>query len=119
MEDQQFVESFLNDFKAKLEIWGVIFLDKRNKNTQALLDLDILPKDREEILRYIQVEDYVEGPLADVIFNRQDLWVFGKELKGQEVYIKITMGSPSRPVICISFHKAEAPLRYHYKKNNK
>lgn len=45
-----------------------------------------------------------------------DLWVFGKDVKGQEVYIKICYGLPNRSTICISFHVAEFPMNYPYKK---
>jgi hypothetical protein len=40
------------------------------------------------------------------------MWVFGKNVKGQEVYIKITLGFPISTTICISFHFAEYPMRY-------
>ncbi len=35
------VEQFLSQFKVKLDIWGIIFLDGREKNMQALADLNI------------------------------------------------------------------------------
>ncbi len=40
------------------------------------------------------------------------MWVFGKDVKGKEVYIKITLGKPNSHTICISFHKAEFPMSY-------
>jgi hypothetical protein len=39
------VESFLNDFKFKMSIYQVVYL-VREKNAQALLDLDITPAKR-------------------------------------------------------------------------
>jgi hypothetical protein len=44
-----------------------------------------------------------------------EMWVFGKNVKGQEVYIKIMLGQPGRSTICISFHIAEHPLNYPFK----
>ena len=41
-----------------------------------------------------------------------EMWVFGKDVKGQEVYIKITLGLPNSSTICISFHIAEHPMTY-------
>ena len=38
---------------------------------------------------------------------------------GQEVYIKISYGMPNRRAICISFHLAEYPMNYPYKKGGK
>ncbi len=115
MASRHDVEVFLNDFRAKLNIWGVLFLDSRGKNTQALLDLDIHPKEREEVIKKIQATDYVDGPTEDVIFNGSDMWVFGKGVNNRELYIKITMGRMGQQVICISFHPSEHPLSYPHK----
>jgi len=43
------------------------------------------------------------------------MWVFGKEVKKKEVYIKISMGIENTNAICISFHIAEYPMKYPYK----
>ena len=40
------------------------------------------------------------------------MWIFGKDVKGKEIYIKITMGSFGNSVICISFHIAEYEMQY-------
>ena len=40
------------------------------------------------------------------------MWVFGKDVKGSEVYIKITLGPPNYRAVCISFHVAEHPMKY-------
>jgi hypothetical protein len=39
-------------------------------------------------------------------------WVFGKDVKGREIYIKIMLGAKNSQTICISFHIAEHPLKY-------
>ena len=41
--------------------------------------------------------------------------VFGKDVKGREVYIKITLGYQNGQTICISFHIAEHPMQYPFK----
>jgi hypothetical protein len=105
------VRSFLQDFKAKLGIWGVVFRDDRGKNVQALLDLDITPVYREQVLRELQVTDYREGPKRETLNGGADMWIFGKTIKGQQVYIKITLGFVGVQVICISFHVAEHPMK--------
>lgn len=38
--------------------------------------------------------------------------VFGKDVNGTEVYIKISMEPPDSHTICISFHTAEDPMSY-------
>jgi hypothetical protein len=40
------------------------------------------------------------------------MWVFGKNVKEKEVYIKITMGAMGGSVICISFHLAQHKIEY-------
>lgn len=107
------VEQFLNDFKQKMEVFDVVFLN-REKNLQALLDLEIVRASRKEMLKELKVTDYYKGPTTDQ-FGNEDLWEFGKSLKSKEVYIKITMGKQSKPVICISFHLAEFKIKYPFK----
>ena len=116
MATMEEVESFLHDFKTKLDIWGVIFRDERNKNAQTLLDLDISAIFRERILKELQIRDYCVGPLKENLYGGADMWIFGKMVKDQEVYIKITLGFSGRQVICISFNLAEHPLKYPLKK---
>ncbi len=110
------VQHFLQDFKTKLGIWGVVFRDDRGKNAQALLDLEITPINREQVLKELQVTDYIEGPKKESLYRGADMWVFGKNIKGREVYIKITLGLVGAKVICISFHIAEQTLKYPLKK---
>ena len=43
------------------------------------------------------------------------MWVFGKTLKKQDIYIKVTMGLPGAQVNCISFHIAEKEINYPFK----
>jgi hypothetical protein len=105
------IKAFLQDFKATLEIWGVVFRDERGKNAKALLDLDITPVYREQVLRELQVADYCEGPKRETLYGGADTWIFGKTIKRQEVYIKITLGFSGAQVICISFHVAEHPMK--------
>ena len=71
---------------------------------------------KEEIVKTIAPEDYSEGPIRNMLNRFGDLWVFGKDVKGQEVYIKICYGLPNHSTICISFHVAEFPMNYPYKK---
>ncbi len=119
MTTQLEIQSFLNDFKAKLGIWGVIFRDDRSKNTQALLDLDITRDERIAALAKLVIEDYCEGPLEEKLYGGQDMWVFGKEIKNKELYIKIALGVNGAKVICISFHVAEHKMSYPLKKLGK
>jgi hypothetical protein len=43
------------------------------------------------------------------------MWVFGKDVKGREIYIKVIISGTTSQTICISFHFAEHPLVYPFK----
>lgn len=112
MATSEQVQTFLQDFKIKFGIWGIVFRDDRGKNAQTLLDLEITPIYREKILKLLEVTDYSSGPKKESLYGGSDMWVFGKIIKGQEVYIKITLGFSGAMVICISFHVADYPMNY-------
>jgi hypothetical protein len=115
MTTKEDVERFLNQFHEKLKIYNIFFRDDREKNTQTLTELEITSNDRIEIIKTIKVEDYSSGPIVDTLNKMGDLWVFGKDVKGNEVYIKISLGYPNSRTICISFHKAEHKMSYPFK----
>lgn len=109
---EQEVEAFLREFKPKFSIWGIIFLH-REKNEEALRALGITPTAREEIIKKIEKDDYSHSVIDETSFG--DMWVFGKDYDGTELYIKISLGLPGSNTICISFHEAEHPLDYPFK----
>ncbi|MBQ3782480.1 MAG: type II toxin-antitoxin system MqsR family toxin [Lachnospiraceae bacterium] len=111
VKTKQEVEQFLSQFGIKFDIWGIFYID-RDKNNEALKALGITPKARDEIVRQLKTDDYVETLSAD-FFN--EMWVFGKDMDGTELYIKIALGQPSSKTVCISFHVAEHPIKYAYK----
>ena len=113
INSEQEVESCMRQLKTKFSLWGIIFLH-RDKNVEALKLLGITPQAREEIIKEIDINDYIET-IQDA-FSFGDMWVFGKDYDGTELYIKISMGSSSNSTICISFHTAEFPLKYAFKK---
>lgn len=108
------VQSFLDDLHAKMKIRipAVLYLNNRPKNAQTLVDLQMVPKRREEIIESLIVDDYCEGPIEDKAFQGKPMWVFGKKENGTELYIKITLGHEGASAFCISFHKAEHPMKY-------
>lgn len=106
------VNSFLKEFKEKMKIWDVLFRDDRGKNTQALVDLELRPIDRKKVLDELNCRDYSEGPIEEKLYGGSAMWVFGKLVKKQEVYVKITIGTEKNAVICISFHVAEHKMKY-------
>ena len=109
------VKLFLEQFSIKTQVFGIIFRNDRPKNRETLLLLDISPLQRELIVKNLQVSDYVQGPVIDELNKSREMWVFGKDVKGHEVYIKITLGYPNSSTICISFHISEHPMNYPFK----
>jgi hypothetical protein len=112
------VQRFLRTFHAKLKVFDILFRDDRGKNRQALLDLDITPVFRVEIIKSLAVKDYSAGPVVGDLDKNTEMWVFGKDVKQREVYIKISLGFPNASVICVSFHLAERELKYPFKEND-
>ena len=110
------IQKFLNDFHQKVEVFDLIILNEREKNAKTLAALELTPNGQREVIKSIEVEDYSEGPIRNLLNAWGDLWVFGKDVNGQEVYIKIAYGMPNSRAICISFHIAEYPMNYPYKK---
>jgi len=115
------VEKFIEDFYSKLKVFDIIF-ENRDKNNQALFDLDITPLKRFEYINKLKPENYLSGPNQDTNDpTRPNYWEFGIKVKNTEVYIKINIGFVNKPVICISFHIAERKISYPFKskKNNR
>jgi len=115
MTEKKDVDKYLKNFKIKMEIYDILFLDNRGKNQQALHDLELTPIMRRQHISALKVEDYSEGPLEEKMRGILPMWVFGKMIKGKEVYIKISMGKENSSTICISFHVAEHPINYPFK----
>lgn len=109
------VEDFLKKLKEKIKVFDIVFRDDRGKNLQTLAALEIAPTYRKQVVLNIDPEDYVEGPIVDTLNKMGEMWVFGKNVKKQEVYIKIMLGQPNSSTICISFHISEHPLNYPFK----
>ena len=109
------VKTFLEQFNIKTQVYGIRFRDDRGKNRESLLKLDITPLQRELIVKNLVPRDYLEGPVIDELNKQKEMWVFGKDVKDREVYIKITLGYDNGQTICISFHIAEHQLEYPFK----
>ena len=111
------MELFLSQFKVKLDILGIFFLDNREKNKLTMAQMNFRQLDRLNVVKSIEVEDYSEGPIRDQLNGFGEMWVFGKDVDGQEIYIKISLGKPGSKTICISFHIAEHPMQYPFKQD--
>ena len=115
MASKQEIERFLKELKVKMKVFDILFLDDRGKNLQILHDLEISPAKHKEIIANLRAEDYSEGPLEEKMRGILPMWVFGKEVKQKEIYIKISRGIENKSAVCISFHIAEHTMEYPYK----
>jgi hypothetical protein len=108
---------FLKDFK-ELMGQGRYFVKDHHKNIQTLKDLDITTRIRDNLILSTALNDYSSGPNPDE-YQPGDYWVFGKDLNGVEIYIKlkiVTRHNGDEKAVCISFHPSEHPLRYPLRK---
>ena len=115
MVTKEQVESFLEELHTKMKIFGILFRDDREKNRNTLQELEIVPSYRKVVVENLHVEDYVQGPVVDELNRLGEMWVFGKDVKGREIYIKVMISGTTSQTICISFHFAEHPLAYPFK----
>lgn len=109
----QQVRQFLTDFRSvasspkKLRI--IERKDGKNQATRSALELT-KPLIHEELMG-LEPENYNRCDEDRDRPGSAKLWIFGKRIKGKEIYIKIKISSPDQAV-CISFHEAESPMRY-------
>lgn len=114
------IEAVLSLFKhlelKNLRIAGLTRSD--SKTFRFLTSLGYTVQDVFACLRSLELADYVNGPLPDDKGRSRDVWIFGKRIEGIEAYIKFTicLSGTDTYVVCISFHEAEWPLSYPFKK---
>ena len=72
------VQRFLRTFHAKLKVFDILFRDDREKNRQALFDLDITPVYRVEIIKNLAVTDYSAGPIVSELYKNTECGSLGK-----------------------------------------
>ena len=85
------IKSFLDEFKIKMKTFGIVFKD-REKNIQALYDLEITAIQRNEYLLSLRVEDYYRGPKTDSFDpESSSFWEFGITIRRKQVFIKISL----------------------------
>lgn len=106
------VLNFLSDFK-ELMGQGKYIVSNHHKNLQALINLGITNRIRDDLIRSISLGDYCSGPNPDQL-HPGHYWIFGKNIEKAEIYIKlkIVAYTNNEVAICISFHPAEYSLSY-------
>ena len=105
------VDSFLKEFKQKAKTFDIYYYP-RKKNTEALLQLEITAKRREQVIMALNVKDYYQGPTKDTNPGMPDYFEFRAVVNGKEVYIKLSLGKFDKSPACMSFHVAEHKMSY-------
>ncbi|MEO0472000.1 MAG: toxin [Bacteroidota bacterium] len=108
------IEYFLLAFQRKRTERGMVYLS-RDKNFQAMLDLEISAVQRDRVIDSLRLKHYYKGPHEDGVRPGSEYWEFGAKVKGKEVYIKLAIGLEDGPVLCFSFHAAERKITYPYR----
>ena len=115
MADRYKIEEFLLALKAKILFSDIVYRP-REKNAQALADLEITPLARNGYIENLTVEDCFSGPNQnnDEPF-KPEFFEFGVNIKNNQVYIKLSLNLPGKPINCMSFHVAERSINYPFK----
>ena len=85
---------------------------------QTEQDLNALGMNRisaRDLLKKLEVDDYVRGPEPDDDNNGKPVWIFGWDRCAVEIYIKFNVFRKNRAAHTVaiwSFHAAKWPLKY-------
>lgn len=110
------IRDFLLEFKRIMVTGRGLDIVNRRENLEALAKLGLTKKNLREEIMTLSVENYCEGPQPDRD-RPGDIWVFGKQVGTEEIYIKLKIAQVGREKIakCLSFHAANFPLCYPFR----
>ena len=79
----------------------------------SLLDLDYDTEDVVDRLKELKVEEYSETKIDKNDVNPPMLFVFGKDVNGKLIYVKLKVREQQQ-VVCVSFHYAKGKMVFPY-----
>lgn len=89
--------------------------DIKYSTPYTLLDLEYDAADVAERLKELTIREYSETLVDKDDVNPPLLFVFGKDVYGRMIYIKLKIkGSRIKKVLCVSFHYAKETMRFPY-----
>ena len=89
--------------------------DQKYSTPYTLLDLDYDANDVVDRLKELTIEEYSETKIDRDDLNPPFLFVFGKDINNQLVYVKLKIkGEQHRHVLCVSFHYAKEKMTFPY-----
>ena len=78
----------------------------------TLLDLDYNAEDVVNRLKELKVEEYSETKIDTDNVNPPILFVFGKDINGRLIYVKLKIRDQQKQVVCVSFHYAKDKMEF-------
>ena len=80
----------------------------------TLLDLDYDAEDVVSRLKELKVEEYSETKIDTNDVNPPILFVFGKDINGKLIYVKLKIRDLKKQVVFVSFHYAKDKMEFPY-----
>lgn len=88
--------------------------DQKFSTLYTLLDLDYDAEDVVNRLKELKVEEYSETKIDKDDVDPPVLFVFGKDINGKLVYVKLKIRDQHKQVVCVSFHYAKDKMEFPY-----
>ena len=112
------VREFLTAFKLAID-YGRCAFRGRPRTDQDLINLNLTRQQALEVVCALTPDDYSAGPRPDDSDETKQVWIFGYDHEGADVYVKLRL-NPAKPNemphgIVWSFHRAEHPMRYPFR----
>jgi hypothetical protein len=116
------IHTFLESFKTAAVDSFVLMPSQKTRDTMTTLGY-YKPDVKRDIFN-LKETDYSKGPLSSRGY-KANLWVFGINISGREIYIKLELsgfsdGGEEIPTsYCVTFHFSEHPMSYPYRQTGK
>jgi hypothetical protein len=94
-------------------------LERRPENMATLARLGMTITDARERILALTPADYVEGPKPRSENSSQEAWVFGLRIREVSVYVKLSIRLEPARCVCVSFHEAEWPMVFPYRRSHR
>ena len=114
------VKAYLLRIKQAVAAGRYQFIPRR-KNVLSLAAVGLLPKHVKDYILRLTPQDYFNGPEDEIDqeFPPGEYVCFGCDIYGKEFYVKVKLeqNNGENYCVCISFHIADSPIYYPYKRD--
>lgn len=88
--------------------------DQKFSTPYTLLELEYDAEDVVNRLKELKIEEYSETKIDIKNDDPLMLFVFGKDINGKLIYIKLKIRDQKKQVVCVSFHYAKDKMNFPY-----